>query len=319
VPQVYLRNFAVGNQITVHLLPGGQEKTVSVRDAATMRSFYRRIRPDGSEIHDMEWSLSKIESVVGPLLRGIPGNWPPTDGAKHKLAEFFAFQAVRGPRWKAWHGDFVDKEVAKLREDPVHVMPSGIAIPLSEGQINDFATHIGSDTQWLMQMMKSANKLITVFGSMTWDLIQFDEPLLCLSDHPVVEWPIGVEQRRSGIAKGHGVANLLEVRAPLSPTLGLLMTWRDRKDGSQLLSGSTDRAANFNTFTIAQAEKQWMAKPGTSPAMGLSFFRPLSADFFPDYGSGYALHSVVRREVHRRLNAQLGERPTNEAVIVAVS
>lgn len=98
----YLRNFADADErIGMRLLDDPTQQTViSIRDAAARRRFYRRIRPDGTPIDDVEWALGLIEGPAGPILREVEQRWPLTFDDKRVLGEFFALQILRSPRWR---------------------------------------------------------------------------------------------------------------------------------------------------------------------------------------------------------------------------
>jgi hypothetical protein len=152
-------------------------------------------------------------------------------------------------------------------------------------------------------------------------MIRFDEPLLAISDHPIVEVPLRAGRRLPEIPSGHGALNVLEVRVPVAPHLAVLMTWKDARDASGVLRGTQEQAENINAFAIAQAERQWMWKPGTTPANGDGPFDPLSPALFPGYSDLSAEVSVLREAVGVRVNAALGEPLTSgpqEVEIVSV-
>ena len=319
VPRFYLRRFAVEDQLAVHLVEQERQVVLSTKGVALRNQAYRRTRPDGTTIDDIEWSLAQMEGVVAPILRKVEESWPLPLAAKAKLAEFIAFQAVRGPRWRVWHDDFTKDAMAKQRRDPVHELDSGLLVPLSERQLDEMEEQLLSDTGRLTRMMGVANKLITIFGSMRWDLLLFDDDLLLLSDHPVVEWPIGIKARRPGrIPSGHGMLNLFEARVPLSPRSALLLTWKDSADGAEPMAGTADEAANINALSIEQAEKQWMHPPNASPVVGAGILAPLASMRFPGYIQLVIESSSVRAEAGRRVNARLGEDHREEAEIVSI-
>lgn len=181
-------------------------------------------------------------------------------------------------------------------------------------------TRLLSETQWLMRMMGIANKLISIFGSMRWDLLLFEDDCLVLSDHPVVEWPLGISERRPGrVPSGHGALNLLEIRVPLSPRSALLMTWQDTADGQEPVVGRPEQAANLNAFSVEPAEKQWMYPTGASPQIASGSLLPLSPEIFSEYLPLVVEASAVRAEVSRRVNSRLGEDRRNEFEIVTAS
>jgi hypothetical protein len=50
-------------------------------------------------------------------------------------------------------------------------------------------------TQRNLSMLVLSNRMTDVLASMHWTLIKFDQPVLALSDHPVVVWPINRASR----------------------------------------------------------------------------------------------------------------------------
>ena len=283
---------------------------MSIDNVAFRKRFYRRIRPDGTPIDDIEWSLSQLEGGVAQILEDVKASWPPPlEEKKGPLTEFFAMQAVRGPRWKAWLEERVRESMADFRRDPEPIrLDSGLLIPVTQKRINETEDHLLSETQWLTRMMLAANKLVDVFGSMRWHLIEFDEPLLAISDHPVTAWPLGVEYRPpEPTPTGMGILNFLEVRVPISPTLALLMTWQDRPDTPDIVVGSEEIAANINAFTIANADPQWMQIPGGRVPIAEGYLDPISTELIPGYGRVEAEKSNIRQRVTKQLNERLGQ------------
>jgi uncharacterized protein DUF4238 len=101
VPRCYLKQFAEYDMIGMRLVgETTTRKVISIDDAAVRKQFYRRTRPDGTPIDDIEWSLSHIESAAAPLLQNLGDRWPLSFEAKAILAELFSVQLVRGTRWK---------------------------------------------------------------------------------------------------------------------------------------------------------------------------------------------------------------------------
>lgn len=306
VPRFWLNLWAVNNQLAMCPVGGTADVLVSVKDAAVRGPFYRRTRRDGSKIDDVEASLAHLESTTAPLFDALTRAWPPTLATKGALAELFAFQIVRGPRWKEWHREFLARSMEERRRDPTITRESGLVVPISAKDLDALESELASDTQWLRRMMSVTPKLITLLGSMTWDLLTFDRDVLVLSDHPVVEWPLGDDMRAPQVFTDHGLANVLEVRLPLTPRALLLMTWRDEEDGTVHECGD-DIAANANAFFVAHAERQYMYVAGTVPPCGRGPFPALSVRLNRGYGSRTAEISDVRRRALESVNARAGD------------
>jgi hypothetical protein len=59
--------------------------------------------------------------------RDLQANWPPANvKEKGALAEFFVYQFVRGPRWKAWREDMARETIADYRRNSEPVLHNGI-------------------------------------------------------------------------------------------------------------------------------------------------------------------------------------------------
>lgn len=308
VPRCLLKPFASNGHVAVAvdgiLLSG----TVPIDDAATRRYFYRRHRPDGSPIDDAEWSLSLIEDQAAPLIAALPEIWDDLDlEAKSKLAEFFAIQYVRGPRWKAWWEDQTRAAVDKWRREPEPILQNGLWIPMTQRTVNEFEDHALTDTQWLFRMLGLSKKVMGIFGSMKWTLLEFDGPCLALSDHPVVDWPIVTEFRRPEPSRvGVGALNFLEVRIPVSPSHALLMTWSDQPGLTSKRAASNHLAANLNAFSIANAERQWVKQPGSTIPISTGYLDPVAPVIDPDYGRESAEASLIRKAVAENIQPKLG-------------
>jgi hypothetical protein len=97
VPRAYLKNWAVDGEIAVWLVPENLRlPDQPIENVGTRRRFYRRQRPDGTEIDDIEWTLSETESKAGPFLGSLDERWPMLGEDKLYLATRFAFQLLRG-------------------------------------------------------------------------------------------------------------------------------------------------------------------------------------------------------------------------------
>jgi hypothetical protein len=310
VPKIYLNAFAnEQEQIQVVLVNGGRTFRNATRNVGIRKEFYGRTRPDGSRIFDAEWSLSVLEGATAGLLSDLGDKWPLELAEKATLAQFFALQLVRGPRHAAWRAE----ELRRTGRQVKRAAASGIwqGRPPTREQITATTTHLLSDSQRLLDMELLATKVSSVLGSMTWALVEFDRPLLSLGDHPVSIWPIGRDSRRPRPTplQSVGLRNIFEARAPVSPTLALLMFWGDRPDLSEVLAGEKRHAKSLNSFTVAEADVEWFYRPGSPrpPASLSRAWRSLSSDLVPAYSHQGAVNSEVRVVVAEKLQSDIGK------------
>jgi Protein of unknown function (DUF4238) len=300
VPRVYLRNFARGEQIEVHIVDKGSSHVVNIQKAGTRQRPYRRTRPrSGEEIDDVEWSLQHIERAAGPILGDVDQRWPLTFDDKRTLAEFFAVQMVRGPGFFAYRANLIDSTRGLVEQ-----YFANIAVPerVIEHQTAKHRADSLSDTQRLVSMLGLSRPLTIYLGSMHWTLLRFKDPVIALSDQPVVIWPLARGRADASEAPAWGPEQALEVRAPVSPYLAIVMAWFDQGDG-RARDGRTGQAKALNAFTIAQADRQWMHLPGHSPAVRQGRFNPLS----PQVNRGYTAQSA-QRSWRRTEAARLADR-----------
>jgi hypothetical protein len=323
VPRCYLQQFAEHGNIAARVDGSALSKIIRLDDAAVRRYFYRRTRADGTPIDDVEWSLSKIEGVVAPLLKTLRDRWP-LDLLTEKavLAEFFAIQLVRGPRWKDWHKDFTKGFVDEKRVDQRSDSDEGsvrVQSVLDQDESDVLERYLLDDTQRLVQMIGLGWKIAGLLGSMHWALIEFGAPVVATSDHPVVLWPRDVRARQAEPTPMNlGLFETLEVRIPVAPTLAILMTWADRPDREHdRLRGTRRHAASLNAFTVAEAERQWFHLPRRVPPIGSGSFLPLSPELMPGYTPTAAASSRRRAQTSAHIQPKLGrevDEPTFDLV-----
>ena len=321
VPRTYLRNFANAEEMIGMRLSGGdgEERVISIDDAAVRKRFYRRTRPDGTPIDDAERMLGMIEERAGPILRSLEAGWPLDFEEKHFLVEFFALQILRGEQWRRGYVERTERLVEDYRERELfaeEIAASGLTPEEVAERNRDFFL---SDTQRLRRMFGMSPKGSAILGSMIWALIRFDRPMLATSDHPVSAWSRFETSSRPkpGPPFGVGLINLLEIRVPVSPKAAIVMAWLERaEDIAEPFPGGRQEARNLNAFTIAQAERQWFHLPGTKPSFGKKrSYRPLSMDLFPDYGPEAAERSTLRNVVSEKINSTLGEESTEYEIV----
>jgi len=319
VPAGYLRAFAVDGRVMMRLVGETKSQLISVRDAGVRKGFYSRTRPDGTRIDDVEHSLAHLEHNTLHLLPKIRDLWPLAPENKQKLAQLFGYQFVRGPRWREWYEtmsrSFVQDQV---REERMQIRADDT--PTTEEDIVELEEFLLGDTRRTIRMFSAGPKVSSLLGSMQWTLLESRSPLVATSDHPVVPWPINERSRRPQ-ATGFelGMFETLEFRVPVSPYLAILMTWQDDEDPLAPVAADRVAVANLNSFTIAQAERQFFHSPELVPPLADGALLPLSPRFVRGYNSDAALRSRRRAAIQEKIQALIGEEDTETIEIITVS
>lgn len=304
LPRVLQANWAVGGMVDVRLAGTTRSFRGNINDVGTRRRAYQRVRPNGEKVDDTEWSLSVIESAVQPVLRDVEALWPLPDEERATLAEFIAVQIVRGPNWWADRARMVREVADEARRGRI-TAPAGSPRAISEADIETSEAWLLDNTLRDTDMLRISRKLCSVLSGMTWSLLKFEQDVVALSDHPVVVWPAKFDRWSRGFASSAAMIDALEIRMPLGPQLALLMTWRDAHDDRHPLTPDRRHARSLNELTIAQADKHWLWKPGSSPLRGTGTMKPIS----PTIWRAYSRDAVYRSKIRRQLQALMKEAP----------
>lgn len=132
----------------------------------------------------------------------------------------------------------------------------------------------------------------------------FDDPVVGISDHPVVQIPMSlITPSTSRGPFSHGALNSLEVYAPISPESVILMTWINQPDPTGYWRGTVEQAGMINSLVKGQAEHQWMYHPDYAPATSTERWVPITSQICPWYNPGLAESSPRRSMVADILNA----------------
>jgi hypothetical protein len=277
VPRGYLRGFEHDGRVQMHRVDSDFTAPISVREAAVHKNIYTRTRPDGTVIYDIEWSLSQAEDGALPLVRQLASRqlWPLDAEIKAKVGGFFALQLLRVPRWMDWYTQRIATTHEEIRARGI-TSRGGIVLPSSfvNRAGEEVQQTLQTDTARLLRMLHMVRKLGSIFASMHWTLIHFDEHFIATSDHPVVPWGHDILFGRPEPVQPQGLIDTLEVRLPLSCDAALLLTWINDED--YRLHGTEDQAARFNAFTVASAQHQWFHRPGSTPPLAQGLQRPIS-------------------------------------------
>lgn len=315
VPAGSLRAWAINKQIAVRRPGDPAIYPNNPRRAGTRGPFYRRHRPDSTQVDDVEWSLSQAESRSLPIMREIEQRWPLSREDKGVLGQFIALQLVRGPGFYDWLSGFRGEEFARMRA--AEGAKSEPNIPTLEATQDFLAT----ETQAHVRMISLVPKIGTLFGSTYWALMRFERPLIAISDHPVVVWPLNATSLPHDQELSiEGQQNSLEVRYPVSPHLALVMSWLDEPNEEEpVIGGNRQQACNLNTLTIAQTDEQWFHMLGTSPPTTTGHLLPLSPQIHPGYSAVAARSSARRRAAVELVQPLMGENFPTSAPIVTIS
>lgn len=298
VPRMYQRAWATTGLVAVHEPGSSQCRKLTTKKAGTRPAYYRRERPySGEEIDDIEACLAVVESKAAVPLHELVKGDHLTPERKGGVAQFLAVQMLRGPAFFEHREELLRPLLDDLSEKDVK--PQALAD--AGGDLEKVKSRLTAaylaPTQRFETMLLTAPKIASVLALMRWELIEFQDPVLAYSDHPIVVWPMGIRKAEQAFGRQElGPLGALEVRAPLSPQLGLLMTWVDRSD--RRLPSPAGAAEEFNALTIAQADQEWMHQLGDEPPIATGPYWPLARIT----ERGYNANSVERSQ--RRTKAQ---------------
>lgn len=315
VPRMYQRAFAVDDMVAVHV--DGRSKCVVMptRKAGTRSRYYRRTRPNGEPIDDIEASLAYVEDKASvPLAQLIAGE-SMTVERKSAVAQLLGLQMLRGPAFFEQREDLLRPLLQGLEAKDLR--PGGLAmvggdLELARSKVIDLYL---DPTQRFMTMLTTSVKLATLLAYMRWQILRFEGPRLAYSDHPVVLWPMGVTESAPFERQGLGPLTALEIRVPISPSAAILMTWVDRSDDTYVSLG-TEVAAELNAFTVAQADRQWMHCPSNEPEVPAGVFEPISRLVEPRYDRARMATSARRATGQRFVERVKNRRHVHEVEVL---
>jgi hypothetical protein len=277
VPRVYQRAWAIGEQVAVHVDGKSECVTMPIRRAGTRSRYYRRTRPTGEKVDDIEASLAYVEDKVTEPLSDLVGGKAITFERKGAVAQLLGVQMLRGPAFFEQREEVLRPLIESLQPD--HFKPEALRAVGGDtvaARRQLAVTYLGS-TWRLMTMLQRSMKMATLLAHMRWQIVRFDEPGLAYSDHPLVVWPAEVERSAPFDRQGFAPMSALEIRVPISPNAVIVMTWIDKSDDANVpLSSAAAAAAEINAFTLAQADRQWMHQPGREPQIASGIFAPIS-------------------------------------------
>jgi hypothetical protein len=291
VPRMYQRAWEVeGRKVAVHADGEGCDER-STKNVGTRGPYYRRMRPTGESIDDVEQSLSVIEDKAAAPLKALVAGQELEAERKGIVAQLLAVQMMRGPAFFGQREELIRPMLEVLTEDGFQA--EGLAALGGDvvlARQRAIAAYL-DPTQSFVTMLTYAVKIASVLGLMRWQILRFDEPVLAHSDHPVVLWPLNLPASEPFSRQGLGPLETLEIRVPIAPDAAILMNWLDISDevGVRMPASA---AVELNAFTVSQAESEWMHRVGSEPDIGAGVLKPLSRLVEPSYDKGFVRRSV---------------------------
>jgi hypothetical protein len=96
------------------------------------------------------------------------------------------------------------------------------------------------------------------------------------------------------------------------------MTWVDLPDPATPARMSRRVAAEFNAFTVGQADRQWMHRPGDEPPLAKGSMLPLSRSYERGYSTELVLASQRRLAAQQFLQRVQGRQHIDDIELVEV-
>jgi hypothetical protein len=202
----------------------------------------------------VEQRMSRLECDAADVLREIPrvGLPKPGDPERGSLIQFLALHLVRTPRWRDLIFELRDRELRAQGHD----RPGFEAL----------AREIRSDEWWITTLMRHIPQISVLFGSMYWDLLEFERPWLLTSDQPLVQFPFIRHGDRVRIDTPlPGLVNSVEYRFAIDPYRALVLSWFDAPETGDSTNGTYAVAADLNRTVGARTDKEFFFRPGSAP------------------------------------------------------
>lgn len=306
VTRRYLDLFSEDGRVACCFVETGEVKIVGTGDVAVLSDFYVYRRRDGSRSTEFEEAFGPLETKSVPILRSASERWPLPDADRATISEYLAAQMVRGIAWRAFHDE--------LRQGVLDSQRESLADELGPEAWAQFSDDILSDRRRARHMVRQVPLIGSLVSSMHWSLIDFGSDRLISSDHPVVA--VGVSPGTTAAVPRFGLANVAEIRFPVTPRLALLLSWQDQPDSEVPARGFPREARAINHSVKAQAERQWFHRPGTRPSVASTGTGLLTDIFHPGYTPATISHCERRRMVVAALNEDVEAQGSRQTMTV---
>lgn len=177
VPAFLLRRWAHNSQVRVRSKIAGTTRTSNVADLA-ITDFYTFVRKDGSKDSTFEALLGEVERAASRIIDQIFNPFVRHDAISTadvaRLAQFTAFQVVRGPR---------TRRAAELQCEWFAKQVLGSTIPSDELASWTITPH---QNTVLKATLPSAEDVVPFLLNRPLTIVWLDSPMLLITDEPVV-------------------------------------------------------------------------------------------------------------------------------------
>lgn len=286
-----MRRFAKGGLVVAHNSVTGETREVGPRAVGFQNDLW------GPEqlARGVEEAFNKCETPALRILQSISKRWPLNTPDRALLAEFLAIHVIRTLSF----GAFARRSGLRAVRDVA------LQHDLGPDQISVATRRAMGPDMHVQALLGQVGRMGSVFGSMHWALVQFDQDFLITSDQPVILLPMAPAAiTPASVIPPNGIVATVEVCFTLDPRQALLLTWADVPDTERSFEGTYRQACSINCALRAQALNEWFSRPQTSPL----FYSPpllqpqvypVSTELIPGYTLEVAARSRRRAETER--------------------
>lgn len=307
VTVAYLKGWcAADGTLRVRRIQRGRSETATPRSVAYENAWWSS---DPALNAAAEKACGELEAWAPSLLRPLT-NWPYEGDERGVLAEFIALHILRTRAWRRWYEEARERSLGHRTTDWRH----------GDDRLAEFTSTARSDQETIASFERILGSVAALLGSMHWTSIVFEGPVLATSDQPVAPMPLPKSWGTAPFEAmpAGGLLETLEVRFPVGPANGLLMSWATGPEST--VRGSWSHAINFNQPIISQAEHEYYTHPEGLAALGPSapFCPSLATQLLPGYTEHSAQSSPHRQRVWHELERLIDRDPSDRGVVPIV-
>jgi hypothetical protein len=285
LPQFVLRRFAAGegDRMVLELVDRndfGRVIPSNPRHALASNDFYTLETDEGRDV-TMEKILA--EHVEGPAAEAVRrlvegGRSINAPGIRNPISLLIGFQKVRGhaerlaivehykATAKATMGLMTPEMVREVaRQEGEEVSDEDIAELVEFAKSGKYEIGIERAGNLHLKMFGGALQLARIIEARSWQLLEFNDPVLITSDEPVALMGRNVHTPGENI----GVANADAIAFPLDPRHALVMVRPDLVADHVRFKGTPDEARIINLHVAFGAHRFIVRHPGTDPLSGI--------------------------------------------------